>query len=151
MKPDTSFSVLVTCAAGGVPARHAAAGRAGRLSGRPGAGAAATSLAICLYTAAAGAGQFQPPDLAGYNQHAERDADGDGDGVKETHIVQYLDAQGDSVVSMTTKGIVWAWSLETRNNDSGLRNYVIRDSDCDGIFDEVYSLDDKFYVPDCLK
>ena len=31
------------------------------------------------------------------------------------------------------------------------RNFVIRDSDCDGSFDERYSLDEQFYVPDCLK
>jgi hypothetical protein len=106
---------------------------------------------LCCGPQLAAAGQFTPPDLAGYTQHDEREADGDGDGVKETHIVQYMDAQGDSIVSMTTKGQLWAWSLETRDSDASVRNYVIRDSDCDGIFDEVYGLDDKFHVPDCLK
>jgi hypothetical protein len=28
---------------------------------------------------------------------------------------------------------------------------VIRDSNCDGSFDEVYGLDDEFHVPDCVK
>jgi hypothetical protein len=106
---------------------------------------------LCSCAHIAAAGQFAPPDMAGFTQQSEREADGDGDGVNETHIVQYLNPQGDSVVSMTTKGRVWAWSLETRNNDSSVRNYVIRDSDCDGTFDEVYGLDDKFHVPDCLK
>lgn len=99
----------------------------------------------------AAAGQFTPPDLAGFQHHSERRADGDGDGVEETLIVQYLNANGDSIVSMTTDGRVWAWSLESRGNDSSTHNYVIRDSDCDGTFDEVYSLDDKFHVPECLK
>ena len=47
---------------------------------------------------------------------------------------------------------MWAWSLETKGDSiNGPKNYVIRDSDCDGVFDEVYGLDDKFTVPDCLK
>jgi len=95
--------------------------------------------------------QFEPPKLDGFNLHLERDADGDGDGKNETHIKQYFDTSGDSIVSMTTKGRVWAWSLDTRENDSAIHNYVIRDSDCDGVFDEVYGLDEEFHVPDCLE
>ena len=106
---------------------------------------------LAVLTGPAGASQFDPPALEGFNLHAERDADGDGDGTNETHIKQYFNTSGDSIVSMTTKGRVWAWSLNTRENDSGVRNYVIRDSNCDGVFNEVYSLDDEFHVPDCLK
>ena len=95
--------------------------------------------------------QYEPPKLDGFNLHAESDADGDGDGKNETHVKQYFNASGDSIVSMTTKGRLWAWSLDTRNNDSGVRNYVIRDSNCDGVFDEVYGLDDEFHIPECLK
>ena len=95
--------------------------------------------------------QFDPPDMEGFNLHSERDADGDGDGKNETRISQYLNAQGDSLVSMSSKGVVWAWSLDTRDNESAVRNYVIRDSNCDGIFDEVYSLNEDFHVPDCVK
>ncbi len=94
---------------------------------------------------------FDPPKLDGFNLHAERDADGDKDGVNETHIKQYFNTAGDSIVSMTIKEKVWAWSLSTRNNDSGNNNYVIRDSNCDGQFNEVYGLDEEFHVPDCLK
>jgi hypothetical protein len=97
------------------------------------------------------ASDFKPPDMDGFSLHDERDTDGDGDGVNDTHIMHYLSLSGDSIVSMTTQGRIWAWSLETRGEDSGTKNYVIRDSNCDGMFDEVYSLDDKFYVPDCLK
>jgi hypothetical protein len=99
----------------------------------------------------AAASDFKPPDMDGFSLHDERDTDGDGDGVNDTHIMHYLSLSGDSIVSMTTQGRIWAWSLETRGEDSGTKNYVIRDSNCDGMFDEVYSLDDKFYVPDCLK
>jgi hypothetical protein len=97
------------------------------------------------------AGNFEPPSLDGFNMHAERDADGDGDGVNETRIRQYLNNKGDSLVSMTSKGRIWAWSLNTNDNDSAVRNYVIRDSDCDGSFDEVYGLDDDFHVPECVR
>jgi len=106
---------------------------------------------LALSTGNAIAKQFEPPKLDGFNMHAERDADGDEDGVNETHIKQYFNTSGDSIVSMTTKGRVWAWSLNTRENDSGVRNYVIRDSNCDGVFNEVYGLDEDFHVPDCLK
>jgi hypothetical protein len=98
------------------------------------------------------ASHFDPPSLEGFSPVGEQEADGDGDGVNETHIQKYHNAAGDSIYSMTTNGHVWAWSLETKGNStSGPRNYVIRDSDCDGVFDEVYGLDDEYYLPDCVK
>jgi len=100
---------------------------------------------------AASPASFPPPDLAGFTLQGENDADGDGDKVNETHIKHYQNDSGDSLVSMSINGVVWAWSLDTHDDESGLRNYVIRDSNCDGIFDEVYSLDDQFHVPDCMK
>ena len=116
-----------------------------------------TLLTIILMVSLAGmsqvaqAGQFTPPDLEGFNLHDERDADGDGDGKNETHLMHYLNANGDSIASFTINGQVWAWSLDTRDSEIGSENYVIRDSNCDGVFDEVYGLDDEFHVPDCLK
>jgi hypothetical protein len=96
--------------------------------------------------------QFTPPDIAGFQLQEQHDADGDGDGQNETHIMHYVNQNGDSVFSMTTKGRIWAWSLDTRDDDTGgPHNYVIRDSDCDGVFDEAYSLEDEFHVPDCLE
>ena len=97
------------------------------------------------------AAPFTPPDLEGFKLHDERDADGDEDGKNETRIGQYLNSNGDSVVSFTSNQRVWAWSLDTRDDEAGPRNYVIRDSNCDGTFDEVYGLDDEFHVPDCVK
>jgi len=110
-----------------------------------------TLMLIPAQAGAETAGQFTAPDLDGFNLHDERDADGDGDGVNETHIKHYLNQSGDSIVSMTTNGRLWAWSLDTRDQESGTKNYVIRDSNCDDIFDEVYGLDDEFHVPACTQ
>ena len=98
-------------------------------------------------------GAYLPPNPHGYHYDHEWYADGDGDGVKETHFVLYKDSAGDSIFSATTKGHLWAWSLNSRG-DSGSdrhRNYVIRDSNCDGVFDEAYTLDEQFRVPECAK
>jgi hypothetical protein len=95
--------------------------------------------------------QFTPPDLTGFNLHDERDADGDGDKKNETRLMQYLNSTGDSIVSFTSNERIWAWSLDTRDDETSQRNYVIRDGNCDGIFDEVYGLNDEFHVPDCVK
>ena len=97
------------------------------------------------------AAQFKPPDMEGFALHGERDADGDGDNVNETHVQHYLNPNGNSVFSMTTNGRLWAWSLDTRDDESGPNNYVIRDSNCDGVFDEVYGLVEEYHVPDCVK
>ena len=43
-------------------------------------------------TGTANATQFNPPKLDGYSLANEHDADGDGDGVKETHVQQYYNA-----------------------------------------------------------
>lgn len=113
-----------------------------------------TLAAILFLTATpqhAVAGEFKPPSLEGYNLHDERDADGDGDDINETHIRQYLNTAGDSIVSMSSGERIWAWSLDKRNSETGESNYVIRDSDCDGQFDELFGLNDEFHVPTCVK
>jgi hypothetical protein len=101
---------------------------------------------------AAEKGDYKAPVLDEFAITSEEDGDGDGDGVNETHIVLYSNLMGDRVFSMTTKGKLWAWSRESHaaGAESG-KNYVIRDSDCDGTFDERYSLDDEFHLPDCVK
>lgn len=94
------------------------------------------------------------PDVAGFVLVGEEDGDGDGDGIKETHIRHYENRVGDRVFSMTTQGKVWAWSLASHPAAGAAdptSNYVIRDSNCDGAFDERYSLDEEFHVPDCLR
>jgi hypothetical protein len=94
---------------------------------------------------------FPAPDLKGYTQTHEEDGDGDGDGVNETHIRHYSNAAGDKVFSMTTRGSIWAWSLQGEAAADGAQtNYVILDTDCDGRFDKRLSLDEEFHVPECL-
>ena len=128
--------------------------RQGRAEKKPSSLAPLVIAAILIAAglpASALASHFNPPSLEGFSPNGENDADGDGDGVKETHVQRYLNAAGDSIYSMTTNGRLWAWSLETKGEStSGPQNYVIRDSDCDGIFDEVYGLDDKYYLPECV-
>lgn len=95
---------------------------------------------------------FGAPNLEGYVLHRENDGDGDGDGVEETHIKHYVGQDGSALFSMTTMERLWAWSLSTPDADAGIdSNYVIRDSNCDGVFDERYGLDEDFHIPDCLK
>ncbi|MGD8310148.1 MAG: hypothetical protein PVG98_11975 [Chromatiales bacterium] len=96
------------------------------------------------------AARFEPPDLQEFAVYNEHEADGDGDGVNETHVVRYFNPKGDSIFSLTTRGRLWAWSLNTRGDEAPEHNYVIRDSNCDGVFDEVYGLDDEFHIPACL-
>jgi hypothetical protein len=97
-------------------------------------------------------GMYFKPDLSGFALHNESDEDGDGDGVNETHVRRYINKQGDTAFSMTTDERLWAWSLDTKaGDDSEIRkNFVIRDSNCDGVFDERYGLDAEFRVPNCL-
>ncbi len=97
-------------------------------------------------------GMYFPPELPDYELHNEYDDDGDGDGVNETHVRRYINTAGDTAFSMTTQGTLWAWSLDTKGDDDSdiHKNFVIRDSNCDKVFDERYSLDAQFLVPSCL-
>ena len=95
---------------------------------------------------------FPAPDLEDYLLVEEGGTDGDGDGTSETLVARYRDAAGDKIFSLTTKGRLWAWSREQHGGGTSIeRNYVLRDSNCDGNFDERYSLDERFTLPDCLK
>jgi len=95
-------------------------------------------------------GDFKAPSLDGFTMTSEENADGDGDGLKETHVKHYSSEMGDRLFSMSTKGMLWAWSLQSHAGPKSENNYVIRDGDCDGVFDERYQLDEEFHVPDCL-
>jgi hypothetical protein len=97
-------------------------------------------------------GFFSPPVLDGFALHREDEGDGDGDGTNETHIKHYYNPAGDSIFNMTTKDRLWAWSRSTvKDADDPDSNYVIRDSNCDGMFDERYGLNEEYHIPDCLK
>lgn len=116
--------------------------------------AIAALLALASMTTPASAvdtGDYNAPVLEGFAMTSEEDGDGDGDGVNETHIRHYMNLTGDRVFSMTTKDRLWAWSSESPGGADPEKNYVIRDSDCDGVFDERYGLDDEFHLPDCVK
>lgn len=96
---------------------------------------------------------YTPPALEGYEFEREHDGDGNGDNVMETRIRHFLSPAGDRIFSMTTRGQLWAWSLDRQGDDDsdvGM-NYVIRDSNCDGSFDERYRLEQEFHVPACLE
>jgi hypothetical protein len=109
------------------------------------------SALICVPVAALETSYFKAPSLDGYTLLSEEDADGDGDGAKETHVKHYRNATGDLMFSMTTKGTLWAWSRQSHAGAESGKNFVLRDSDCDGVFDQRYSLDEEYHVPDCLK
>jgi len=81
----------------------------------------------------------------------EEDADGDGDGINETHVRHYKNVTGDRLFSMTTKETLWAWSRQSHAGVESDSNYVIRDGNCDGMFEQRYGLDEEYHVPDCLK
>ncbi|MCP5299719.1 MAG: hypothetical protein H6954_08420 [Chromatiaceae bacterium] len=105
----------------------------------------------CNAESHAGAG-YPPPDISRFILTGEEDGDGDGDGINETHIRHYRDIPGDRVFSMTTNNHLWAWSLQSSASGTmdPKHNFVIRDSDCDGTFDEKYGLDEQFHVPECV-
>ena len=96
-------------------------------------------------------GMYFKPELNDFVLHNEYDDDGDGDKVKETHVRRYIDSKGNTAFSMSTNGTLWAWSLDTKQAalTDTRKNYVIRDSNCDGVFDERYSLTAQFHVPAC--
>lgn len=116
--------------------------------------ATAVILFLALTSGAASAvekGDYKAPSTDGYTLISEQLADGDGDGVKETHVRHYGNSKGDLLFSMTTKEKLWAWSRQSQGGAESEKNYVIRDSNCDGMFNERYGLDDEYHIPDCLK
>ena len=98
-------------------------------------------------------GVFRGPGMEGFVKISEYDGDGDADGTKETRIRRFRNVHGDRMFTMTAKDQLWAWSVDAVDDDDSEinRNYVLRDSDCDGRFDERYRLDEGFNLPDCLK
>ena len=120
----------------------------------------ATSLLLIIVLLLAGApsmavetGFFRGPGMEGFVKISEHDGDGNADGTKETRIRRFRNVNGDRMFTMTAKDQLWAWSVDAVGDDDSEinRNYVLRDSDCDGRFDERYRLDEGFNLPDCLK
>jgi hypothetical protein len=98
-------------------------------------------------------GLFAAPEMEGFVKIQELDGDGNDDGVKETRIRRFRNVNGDRMFTMTAKDQLWAWSVDAVDDDDSQinRNYVLRDSDCDGRFDERYRLDEGFNLPACLE
>jgi len=110
-------------------------------------------LTVVLLTCArlACADGIEPPDTTGFRLTGEEDRDGDGDGSRETHVRHYVNATGDRLFSMVTHGRLWAWSRQSGDGSTDAdRNYVIIDSNCDGVFDARYTLDEQYHLPACL-
>ena len=110
-----------------------------------------TIVVVSTPVIAADTGEFKAPSLDGFTLVSEEYADGDGDGIKETHVRHYKNARGDLMFNMTTKGVMWAWSKQSHAGADSQRNFVIRDSNCDGVYDQKYNLDEEYHVPECLK
>jgi len=100
-------------------------------------------------------GLFQPPSLEGYTLSEEKMLDKDKikDGVKETKLEIYVNAAGQKIGKYSTNGKTWEWAIKSvQDVNDNTHNYAIRDSNCDGQFDERYAFTgEEVYLPDCLK
>lgn len=118
---------------------------------------AGTTLAvILLLTSALGLafemGVFEPPSLDGYLLVEEKllDKDEVKDGIKETRLEKYQSRSGEKIGKYVTGGKNWAWAVAPNRKDvcHYPDNYVIRDSDGDGVFDERYRFcGEEFWLP----
>jgi hypothetical protein len=119
----------------------------------PGFRVAGGTLLLMLAEAATAVedGFFRGPGMEGFVKVQVYEADGDGDGEKETLVRRFRNLAGDRMFTMTTGEKLWAWSLDSADKNGIESDYVLRDSDCDGRFDQRYSLDDEFTPPDCVK
>ena len=126
-------------------------GHARALVTGPGLAAGVLLLLLAGSATAAEEGFFKGPGMEGFVKIEVYEADGDGDGEKETTVRRFRNIAGDSMFTMTTGEKLWAWSLESVQEDGIEHNYVLFDSDCDGRFDRRYGLDEEFTPPDCLK
>lgn len=102
-------------------------------------------------------GVFQPPSLDGYTLDRTKYSDKDTiiDGIKETKIEVFKNSSGQIIAKYTTNNKTWAWAKlmdpsDVNNIDTSI-NYVIRDSDGDGKFDEMYNRTEDFYLPNWVK
>ena len=114
----------------------------------------ATAVGLAVLTAGtSGQATFTAPGLQAYRLQKAYQQDADGDGVEETHVHRYRSRVGDQVLSLSARGQVWAWTLDTANDDDAdiMANHVIRDSDCDGNFDQRYGLHEPYRLPVCLQ
>jgi len=111
------------------------------------------SLVFIMSSHAMEKGVFKPPSMEGYTKYWETDMDINKNGIKETHVVIYRNADTDNITSLSTNGRIWAWKVKSHNypvdKDDFSKNYVIRDSSCSSPskFNEKYTLDEMFKLP----
>ena len=100
-------------------------------------------------------GVYQPPSLEGYHFDKAKkfDKDWPEDGIKETLVERFLNSKGQGILKYTTKGKTWAWGIMGNPSDRNdtTNNFLIRDSDGDGSYDEKYLGNEGFSLPDYLK
>jgi len=98
---------------------------------------------------------FQPPSLEGYvlDNAAYLDKDKIIDGIHETLGEVFKNSEGKVIVRLSTDRKTWAWGIFGNPSDRTdiINNYVIRDSNGDGIFDEKYPANEQFFLPDWVK
>jgi hypothetical protein len=87
---------------------------------------------------------FQPPDLNDYQ--LSKEWDDNSVWIKDTHVMKYTNRKGDKIYRYSTNKHVWGWTVVLSNaKETGhdlTKNYKIRDSKCNGKFDEKYSLEE---------
>lgn len=111
-------------------------------------------LALALQpVAAVEKGEYPAPALDTFQPAGESEADVNGDGVNESLIRRYVNEAGIVVFSLGTGDRLWAWSMAATEGDAldPGKSYVIRDSNCDGVFDEKYGPQEDFEIPACVK
>jgi hypothetical protein len=111
-------------------------------------------LTLALQPAAAmEKGEYPAPALDKFQPAGESEADVNGDGVNESLIRRYVSEAGIVVFSLSTGDRLWAWSMAATEGEAldPSKSYVIRDSNCDGVFDEKYGAQEDFAIPACVK
>jgi len=113
-------------------------------------------VSIALQSHAMEKGIFQPPSLEDYEYERAWQMDINKDGVKETHVTMYKNSDGGKILKITSlNGTVWAWAVRSsywpKDKEDLTKNYTLRDSNCDGVFDEKLKNDEAYKVPDCLR
>ena len=103
--------------------------------------------------AAAEKGEYPAPALDKFQPAGESEADVNGDGANESLIRRYISEAGIVIFSLSTGEQLWAWSMAATEGDAldPSKSYVIRDSNCDGVFDEKYGPQEDFEIPSCVK
>jgi len=110
-------------------------------------------VSIALQSHAMEKGIFQPPSLEGYTLVQTKQLDKDNNGSRETTLEIYAKGKTKLIGKYITDGKVWGWAIynDLQNRDDPFKNFSIRDSNGDGIFNEKYTTTEEYPLPDYLK